>query len=376
MKKQFFILLLCLYFFHTKAQVSEFVYFNKTLSSDTINILSQAVKPIENGYLSLGGYATTEYYVLYISRLNLLGETEWIKPFEIIENIADLGIIEWGGQALINNNLLVAIYDHAKNLCFSKFNADGDTVLHKKYIQPGWQLGKHLIATPDGGYMIAGMEQKTTADTVKAYALKIDSMGNYEWDKRYLMGNDARFFSVQHTPWDGGYIFGGMGYSTTTGYDMFVVKTLANGDTLWTKRYGNELNDCAAKVVSLTTYEEWLAGQETNYLMTGCFKEGTSKKLHLSIIGENGVVKWERKHGLFPNISSFQVLPLIKPDKGFIGSGYYMSNGFTPQPYIAAFHANGDLDWVTTPTINPDSQIYLKDLQPTPDGGYGQYRSG
>ncbi|OWY24431.1 hypothetical protein C7N43_36650, partial [Sphingobacteriales bacterium UPWRP_1] len=174
----------------------------------------------------------------------------------------------------------------------------------------------------------------------------------------------------QHTPWDGGYIFGGMGYSTTTGYDMFVVKTLANGDTLWTKRYGNELNDCAAKVVSLTTYEEWLAGQETNYLMTGCFKEGTSKKLHLSIIGENGVVKWERKHGLFPNISSFQVLPLIKPDKGFIGSGYYMSNGFTPQPYIAAFHANGDLDWVTTPTINPDSQIYLKDLQPTPDGGY------
>jgi hypothetical protein len=69
-------------------------------------------------------------------------------------------------------------------------------------------------------------------DTVKAYVLKLDSLGNFEWDRYYTMGNDARFFTVQQTPWDGGYIFGGMGYSTATGYDMFVVKTDSIGESL------------------------------------------------------------------------------------------------------------------------------------------------
>jgi hypothetical protein len=370
MKKVILVVTLLILGIRLQGQTDNFTYFNKVLSSDTMNILAQAIQPIEDGYLTLGGYATSENYVLYIRKLNLTGETEWIKPFEIIENLADLGIIEWGGQVRIVNNSLIAVYERAKNICFIKFNLDGDTILHKKYIQSGWQLGKQIISTPDNGFIIAGMEQNSTADTVKAYALKIDSEGNFEWDKRYLMGNDARFFTVQHTPWDGGYIFGGIGYSTTTGYDMFVVKTAANGDTLWTKRYGNELNDCAAQVINLTSYEEWLAGQEPNYLMTGCFKEGTTKKLYLAVIDGNGIIKWEKKHGFLSDISSFQALPIIKPNKGFIGSGYYFYDGFTPQPYIAAFHADGNLNWFVTPTINPDKHVYLKDLQQTTNGGY------
>jgi len=356
-----------------RAQNSEFTYFSKTYGgNDTINILAQAAKPYGNNYLLFGSYTSIVHRALYIAMYDKYGDIVWMKDFEKGPpgDPYTLGVIESGSQILVDNSSICSVYEKTYNVCFSKFNADGDTVLHKKYIQPDWQLGKHLIATPDGGYMIAGMEQNITADTVKAYALKIDSMGNYEWDKRYLMGNDARFFSVQHTPWDGGYIFGGMGYSTTTGYDMFVVKTTANGDTLWTKRYGNELNDCAAKINLLTTYEEWLNGMPPKYLMSGCYKEANNKKLYISVIDEFGNIEWEKKHDFINELSSFQVFPIIKPDKGIIGAGYYLPDGFTPQPYIASFHADGTVDWVTTPTINPGAQVYLKDLQPTPDGGY------
>ncbi|QQS30175.1 MAG: T9SS type A sorting domain-containing protein [Sphingobacteriales bacterium] len=356
--------------FVLQAQTS-FVYYNKTYGgNDTINILAQAVQQVEDGVLVFGNYGTnTIPYGLYCMKTDALGNFQWIKKLDETPTFQQMGI-SVGTQVIRVQDNIILMYGKQKNIYVLKLDFGGNVIWQSQFEVITWQAGHMIINTIDEGFLIGGLEQNTTADTVKAYALKIDSEGNFEWDKRYLMGNDARFFTVQHTPWDGGYIFGGMGYSTITGYDMFVVKTAANGDTLWTKRYGNELNDCAAQVINLTSYEDWLAGQEPDYLMTGCFKEGITKKLYLAVIDGNGIIKWEKKHGFLPDISSFQALPIIKPDKGFIGSGYYLHNGFIPQPYVAAFHADGNLNWVVTPTVNPEKQVYLRDLQPTPDGGY------
>ncbi len=225
--------------------------------------------------------------------------------------------------------------------------------------------------------MIAGMEGVLTNDTVKAYALKIDSEGNFEWDKRYLMGNDARFFTVQHTPWDGGYIFGGMGYSTSTGYDMFVVKTTANGDTLWTKRYGSTKNDCGGYVLPITTYQEFLNGAPVEYLLTGCWESnvpdplyGHVDYLYIAKINETGDIIWEQNYTSLAKWLLLQTPPIIAPDKSFIGTGFYFNNGYTPSTKILKFNPNGTVAWQKNYTLNPDKHCYLKDLQPSPDGGY------
>ncbi len=92
--------------------------------------------------------------------------------------------------------------------------------------------------------------------------------------------------------------------------------------------------------------------------------------MYIAKINAVGNMIWQKNYNFLNKMGSFQVLAIIKDDKGFIGSGRYRPDGFTPQPYIASFHADGTVDWVTTPTINPGAQVYLKDLQPTPDGGY------
>ncbi|QQS29075.1 MAG: T9SS type A sorting domain-containing protein [Sphingobacteriales bacterium] len=373
MKKQFFFIILILCVFHSKAQVAQFVYFNKVLSSDTMNILAQAIQPIEDGYLTLGGYATSENYVLYIRKLNLTGETEWIKPFEIIENLADLGIIEWGGQVLHEPNILTATYKKTQDICLTKFNYDGEIMLHKKFNIEARQTPKQIIKTPDDGYMIAGMEGVITNDTVKAYALKIDSEGNFEWDKRYLMGNDARFFTVQYTPWDGGYIFGGMGYSTTTGYDMFVVKTAANGDTLWTKKYGNAYSNCAALVTPLISHDEYLNGEPIEYIMTSCWHNSNDpwqSKNYIAKIDSVGNTIWEKIHGTYSTFSSLQTFPIIQSGKRIIGASVYYDVFGNWTPVIVSYRANGSIEWSKPITLDSDNPCYIKDLQPTPDGGY------
>jgi hypothetical protein len=355
-------------------------YFNKTLVSDTMNILAQSVLPVEGGYISLGGYATSEHYAMYIRKLDNNGNTEWIKSFLTEQNASNIGIIEWGGQVIVDNNHLVATYLKNNDIWLTKFNLNGDTVLHKQYLKPARQVSLQILKTSvAGGYIIAGRELNITADTVKAYVLKLDSLGNFEWDRYYTMGNDARFFTVQQTPWDGGYIFGGMGYSTATGYDMFVVKTDSIGDTLWTKHYGSQGFDCGAYVVPLTTLAEYQAGIPIEYLMTGCYQSNTPDPLfdyvddlYTAKLDSLGNIIWQKIYSTAPDNLYLQTFPIVKSDKSFIATGVYLNYATDYQtiPLIIKFNANGTIAWQKAVTLSSQVDCYIKDMRPTEDGGY------
>jgi hypothetical protein len=356
----------------------DFTYFNKTYGgNDTINILAESIQPIDNGYLVLGHYVLWDHRALYIQRLNLQGNMEWVKEFEVTEpgNYYDIGIIESGRNAIKENNNVVVSYSKEQDFCLTKINFYGDMVFQQQYPAIGRQTPTQLIATPDNGYLIAGMEGVITNDTVKGYVLKVDSLGNFEWDKRYIMGNDARFFSVQPTPWDGGYILGGMGYSTTTGYDMFVVKIYANGDTMWTKRYGNQFDECGALVIPLTTLQAYQAGMPIEYIMTSCLKTSTDfleRQNYIAKIDSVGNLILEGNHDNYTAFSSLQTFPIIRNGNRIIGVCVYYNlwgNGW--EPVIVAYKNNLTMEW-SKPIQMPNAigDVYIKDLQPTADGGY------
>ncbi len=373
MKITTLLLAACLWALEASCQ-TQFTYFNKVFGGDTSNMLAQVIQPVSGGHLVIGSYGTQSIeHAIFIMKLDSQGNPLTFKDLVVG---AEWGVVEDGSfvKPTSDGNFVCTIaeitYTPALKLIphLLKFNSNGDTIWHKTYPNEYSQFTRSIIQTSDNGFAMAGY--RYVQDTARFLLLKINEEGNYEWSKTYMLDHDSRAFSIQQTPWDGGYILGGWGYSTTTGYDMFVVKTTANGDTLWTKRYGNEFNDCAAKVVNLTTYEEYLNGASIEYLITACVYEGTTEKMYIAKINAVGNMIWQKNYNFLNKMGSFQVLAIIKDDKGFIGSGRYRPDGFTPQPYIASFHADGTVDWVTTPTINPGAQVYLKDLQPTPDGGY------
>jgi hypothetical protein len=193
------------------------------------------------------------------------------------------------------------------------------------------------------------------------------------------MGNDARFFTVQQTPWDGGYIFGGMGYSTATGYDMFVVKTDSIGDTLWTKHYGSQGFDCGAYVVPLTTLAEYQAGIPVEYLITGCYQSNTPDPLfdyvddlYTAKLDSLGNIIWQKIYSTAPDNLYLQTFPIVKPDKSFIATGVYLNYATDYQtiPLIIKFNANGTIAWQKAVTLGSQVDCYIKDMRPTEDGGY------
>ncbi|HRI29051.1 MAG TPA: hypothetical protein PK715_13410, partial [Chitinophagales bacterium] len=86
-------LLTLLFAGYLQAQTPDFIYFNKMFEADTMNLLAQAVKPIDDGYLVLGGYVTVNTKALYVLKLDLTGNLLWFKHIEEGPNV---GVIEDG----------------------------------------------------------------------------------------------------------------------------------------------------------------------------------------------------------------------------------------------------------------------------------------
>src|ERR1035437_858587 len=122
-----------------------------------------------------------------------------------------------------------------------KTNVYGDTLWTRTFGENNESEGKCVQQTTDGGYVIVGETQDFGAGYYDVYLIKTNSSGDTLWTRTYGgIGRDEGW-SVQQTT-DGGYIIAGETSdfgAPINGYNAYLIKTNANGDTLWTKAYGN-----------------------------------------------------------------------------------------------------------------------------------------
>jgi uncharacterized UPF0146 family protein len=83
--------------------------------------------------------------------------------------------------------------------------------------------------TSDGGYILAGYTSSLGVDSSDIFLIKTDANGNVQWAKTYGETRYDYAFSVQQTS-DGGYIVAGVNSFGAGDYDIFLVKTDANGN--------------------------------------------------------------------------------------------------------------------------------------------------
>lgn len=134
-------------------------------------------------------------------------------------------------------------FDADGDVWLVKTDANGATEWSNHFGGAGDDCGYSVQQTSDGGYIITGSTQFLGTGDYDLYLIKTDANGNQQWSKTFGGPSDDYGRSVQQTT-DGGYIIAGSTYSYGAGSaDVYLIKTNVNGDTLWTRTFGGSGDD-------------------------------------------------------------------------------------------------------------------------------------
>ncbi len=232
-----------------------------------MNMLIQSIKPSDGGYIITGGKSVDPYPYqadIWLIKTNASGDTLWTKTFGTfltdtgyyVQQTSDGGYFVLGYSSAVGTDFVWLI----------KTDAYGDTLWTKRFDGGVYQDAvSSAQQTADGGYIITGITNSFGAGETDVWLIKTDAYGDTLWTKTFGGIESDGAFSVQQTT-DGGYIIAGWTISYAVGdYDVWLIKTNASGDTLWTKNFGGTNEDRAYSVQQTTDGGYIVAGWTSSF---------------------------------------------------------------------------------------------------------------
>jgi hypothetical protein len=330
-------------------------------SGDDVGYSVQQTK--DGGYI-VAGY-TTSFGAggadMYLIKTDASGDTIWTGTYG--GRLADYG---YSVQQTTDGGYIIAGSTNSfgsggTHAYLVKTNATGDTMWTKFYGGKNTCYVQAVRQTSDGGYIAAG-NSTTSSDTFwgDVYLIKTNASGDTLWTKTYG-GNSLDYAnSVQQTT-DGGYIVAGYTASFGAGgSDVYLIKTNADGDSLWTRTYGGAQGDYASSVQQTSDSGYIIAGK------TYSFGAG-SGDVWLIKTNAAGDTLWTKTYGGTENEGGYSVQQT--KDGGYIVAGYTNSFGAGEYDvYLIKTDAYGDTLWTKTYGGTGDDEGYS--VRQTSDGGY------
>jgi len=320
----------------------------------------------DGGYIIAG---MTESYGagladIYLIKTNSGGNTVWTKTFGTWNKNENSYCVEQttdGGYIIVGIQIDTIHYYNNYNIYLVRTDANGNDLWTRTFDLSYFDLGLSVEQTADGGYIIAG--STVTADSAfpKVVLIKTNANGNIVWTRTYDSGTGFGFGNCVQQTTDGGYIVVGSTVDTITYFeDVYLIKTDANGNKLWSETYGGYNSDWANWVRQTTDGGYIIAGTSESYGAGGA-------DLYLIKTNATGTINWTKSFGGVGQDFGSSVQQTT--DGGYVFCGYTGSFGAgSDDIYLIKTNSNGDSVW--SKTYGGAEADIGGDVRLTADGGY------
>ncbi len=214
--------------------------FQRVYGGDGYDVGVEVVQADDEGYFvagSSGSFDSGLSNQIMLIRLNKFGNLLWRKTY-------GGELAEWAESMVesADGNLLITGYtettDNSYQFYAIKLTMDGDTIWSKQYGGPLWDLCYQSVALPDSGFALFGQTYSYGQGEGDFYLVRIDSEGDTLWTKTYGGDLDENGQSISLSN-DGGFFLVGNTESFGAGKkDGYVIKTDAGGNVIWTQTIG------------------------------------------------------------------------------------------------------------------------------------------
>ena len=190
-----------------------------------------------------------------------------------------------------------------------------DTLWTQTFGAPGFDdEGNCVRETSDGGFIIAGPSFDHSSYITRAQLIRTDSLGNILWTGTYGTTGWSVANAVREAS-DGGIIVAGSTSRELGGTDVYLIRTDADGNELWTRTYGPR---------EFQTGEDVCLTSDGGYLIAGSITigDGTSNAFFVRTDAA-GDTLWTRNTGYGPDDPNDQEVRSVfeTSDGGFIATG-------------------------------------------------------
>ncbi|MBK7381351.1 MAG: T9SS type A sorting domain-containing protein [Ignavibacteriales bacterium] len=313
----------------------------------------------------------TIHYLLLIFNLSLFTsnytlpqepDTLWTKRIDgnYSEDVAyDVEELTDGGFAVVGYTNATLTPNNGFDIWLIRIDSNGNILWTRTYGGSGDDFGYSMKKTDDGGFILAGETKSFGAGESDFYLIRTDSLGDTLWTRTFGGVNNDYAWSVEKTS-DGGFVIAGEKNAFPEVSDAMLIKTDSLGEIVWEKLYGTLLDD---KLYSIKETENG------DFVASGIAYLGSQDVAGwLLKIDAEGDSIWSKFYGDIKQDLMFGVVPTS--DDGYIlTGGFRVPTTFDYNLWLVKTDSLGNEQWSQTIDYDNDTDIGHSVLQ-TSDGGY------
>lgn len=256
---------------------------------------------------------------VYLIKTDSLGILQWARTFGGTNDDEGYSVLQTNDGGFIVGGVTSSFSNGGRDVFLVKTDASGNFLWQKNLGGLSSDGAWDIQHTSDGGFIIAGWTFSHGPGFLgNAWLVKTDSLGNEQWNKAFGGTNVDRAYSVQQTT-DGGYVLTGYTDSFGAGlYDMLLIKTDNIGNQVWMKTFGGTGRDYGHSVQQTMDGGFIAAGYTLSFGAGG-------DDMYVVKTDANGNEQWSKKYGGSSSDVAYGIRETS--DGGYIITGHTLSFG-------------------------------------------------